>query len=166
MTASTFLADNPFTSDPTAIPGVTNLQTIVGYTAWIATALCLIGLIITGATMAVSYQRGGGEGAGRLGAVVAGCLIVGGASSIVGAVLGFNLFTDDPTAVPGLSGLQTVIGYTAWVAAAACLIGLIIAGGTLAVQYSRGGDHTGRLGSVVAGCLVVGGASSIVGALI
>lgn len=158
---------NPFTSNPAAIPGVTNLQTIIGYTCWVATALCLIGLIITGAMLAVSYHRGSNEHVGRLGGVAAGCLIVGAAAPIAGAVLGFNLFTSTPQAIPGLTGVQTVISYVSWVAAALCLIGLIITGGMLAVSYQRGNsEHAGRLGGVATGCLIVGGASTIIGALI
>lgn len=164
----TFLAaGSPFTSNPSAIPGVTNLQTLIGYACWIATALCLVGLIVTGAVMAISYHRGSSEHAGRLGAVAAGCVLVGAASPIAGAILGFNLFTSDPQAIPGLSGVQTVISYVSWVAAAVCLIGLIAAGAVLAVSYQRGNtEHAGRLGGVATGCLIVGGASTIVGALI
>src|SRR5664280_52156 len=132
-----------FDSTPVAIPGVTKLQAVIGYSAWVATALCLIGLIVTGA------------------------LIVGAASPIAGSILGFNLFTSDPEAIPGLAGVQTVIGYVSWVAAAVCLIGLIISGAMLAVSHQRGTvDSTGRLGGVAAGCLIVGSASTIIGALI
>ena len=160
-------APNPFNSNPTSIPGVSNLQTIIGYTAWIATAMCLIGLIATGAAMAVSYHRGHHHHVGRLGGVAAGCLVVGAAAPIAGSILGFNLFTANPEAVPGLSKVQTIIGFTSWVAAAACLIGLIGAGAMLAISYRHGEtDHAGRLGSVAAGCLIVGSASTIVGALI
>ena len=156
-----------FNSNPSAIPGVTNLQAIIGYGAWLATAACLIGLIVTGATMAISYHRGSNEHMGRLGSVAAGCLIVGAASPIAGSLLGFNLFTSNPQAIPGLTTVQTVISYVSWIAAAACLIGLIAAGAMLAVSYQRGNsEHAGRLGSVAAGCLVVGGASTIVAALI
>ena len=84
-----------------------------------------------------------------------------------GSILGFNLFTSDPEAIPGLAGVQTVIGYVSWVAAAVCLIGLIISGAMLAVSHQRGTvDSTGRLGGVAAGCLIVGSASTIIGALI
>ena len=157
----------PFNNNPTPVPGLDKFQTVIGYVGWIASALCLIGLITAGAMLAVSYHRGTNEHMGRLGGVAAGCLIVGGASSIIGGLLGFNLFTSNPQAVPGLSGVQTVIGYTSWIAAGLCLIGLIAAGGMLAVSYSRGtNEHVGRLGGVAAGCLIVGGASSIIGALI
>lgn len=162
----TFVTPLAFDSTPTAIPGVTQLQTIVGYTAWIATAVCLIGLLVTGAMMGLSYQHGSNEHVGRLGAVVAGCLIVGASSALAGSFLGFNLFTSTPEAIPGLTTVQTVIGYVAYACAAACLIGLIIAGMLLASSYRRGGDSFGRLASVCAGCVVVGSAGTLIGALI
>ena len=156
-----------FDSTPVAIPGVTKLQAVIGYSAWVATALCLIGLIVTGALMAVAHHHGTNQHVGRLGMVAAGCLIVGAASPIAGSILGFNLFTSDPEAIPGLAGVQTVIGYVSWVAAAVCLIGLIISGAMLAVSHQRGTvDSSGRLGGVAAGCLIVGSASTIIGALI
>src|SRR5664280_1194430 len=108
-----------FDSTPVAIPGVTKLQAVIGYSAWVATALCLIGLIVTGALMAVAHHHGTNQHVGRLGMVAAGCLIVGAASPIAGSILGFNLFTSDPEAIPGLAGVQTVIGYVSWVAAGA-----------------------------------------------
>ena len=76
-----------FTSDPAAVPGMDKFQTIISWTAWIAAGLCLIGLIVCGATLAISYHRGGQEHIGRLGGVAAGCLVVGAASSIVGALV-------------------------------------------------------------------------------
>lgn len=160
-------AASPFNSRPTAIPGVTSLQTLIGYVCWVATALCLIGLITTGALMAVSYHRGSNEHVGRLGGVAAGCVLVGAASPIAGSILGFNLFTATPQAIPGLATVQTLIGYSSWIAAATCLIGLITAGAVMAIAYQRGNtDHVGRLGGVATGCLLVGAASTIVGALI
>jgi len=156
----------PFNSNPGAIPGVTNLQVFIGYAAWLATAACIIGLIITGALMAVSYQHGSNEHMGRLGAVVGGCIVIGAAAPIAGSILGFNLFTANPQAIPGLATVQTVISYTAWIAAAGCLLGLIFAGARMAISYSRGQSEVGRLGSVMAGCLIVGSASTLVGAFI
>jgi cytochrome b561 len=161
------LAQGQFNNDPKAIPGVDKLQTVIGYVCWIATALCLIGLIVAGALMAVSYHRGNNQHTGRLGGVAAGCLIVGAAAPIAGSVLGFNLFTANPQAIPGLTGVQTVISFISWISAALCLIGLVIAGAMLAVSYQQGNtEHTGRLGSVATGCLIVGSASTIIGAII
>jgi hypothetical protein len=59
-----------------------------------------------------------------------------------------------------------VIGYVSWIAAAVCLIGLIVAGASMTMAHRRGELPSGRLGGVVAGCLIVGSASTIIGALI
>ena len=155
-----------FNSNPTAINGVTQLQALIGYAAWGATALCIIGLLVTGATMAIAHSRGGNEPMQRLGGVAAGCAIVGSAASVVGQVLGFSLFTATPAAIPGLTMVQNIIGWVAWVAAGGCLIGLIAAGAMMAVAFSQGRDHGSRLGGVMAGCLVVGSASTLVAAFI
>jgi hypothetical protein len=79
--------DQPFNSNPTQIPKFGGLQDVIGYTAWIASGLCLMGLIVAGALMAVSYHRGSSEHMGRLGGVAAGCLIVGSAATIVNALI-------------------------------------------------------------------------------
>lgn len=163
--AAFLAAGDGFNSTPAAIPGVTTLQTFIGYAAWIATAACVIGLIVAGAMMAVSHQRGSSEHSGRLGGVALACVLLGAASPLVGSLLGFNLFTANAQAIPGLTAVQTIIGYIAWGAAAACLIGLIIAASKLAVAY-RHGEHGGAMAGVAAGCLIVGGASTIVASLV
>jgi hypothetical protein len=84
---SVALLADPFNSYPQPVPGMDKFQTIIGWSAWIAAGLCLIGLIVTGATLAVSYHRGTNEHVGRLAGVAAGCLIVGGASTVVGALV-------------------------------------------------------------------------------
>ena len=84
---SVALLADPFNSNPQPVPGTDKFQTIIGWSAWIAAGLCLIGLIATGATLAVSYHRGTNEHVGRLAGVAAGCLIVGGASTVVGALV-------------------------------------------------------------------------------
>jgi len=87
MLGSVALLADPFNSNPQPVPGMDKFQTIIGWSAWIAAGLCLIGLIVTGATLAVSYHRGTNEHVGRLAGVAAGCLIVGGASTVVGALV-------------------------------------------------------------------------------
>ena len=163
-----YLADPGFDSRPEAVPGLGGLQTVIGYVAWACTAACLIGLILAGAQMAVAHRRGSSDSFSRLGGVVAGCLIIGAASSLVGGLLGFNLFTSTAKPIPGLQGVQTIIRYTSWVAGGICLIGLLVAGAMMAISYRQGQDqeHMSRLAGVGAGCLIVGGASAIVAALI
>jgi type IV secretory pathway VirB2 component (pilin) len=46
--------------------------------------VCVIGIVVAGAMMAVGQRRGeGGEHASRLGWVIAGCIVIGAASGIV-----------------------------------------------------------------------------------
>lgn len=165
MTSLHYLA---FNSRPQPIPGLGKFGTLIGYTAWAASAACLIGLIAAGAMLAISYRHGDTQHVSRLGRVAAGCLIVGSASSVIGGLIGFNLFSSTPQAIPGLGKVQTVIGYVSWVAAGLCLIGLIATGAMMAISYHRsgGGEDVGRLGGVAGGCLVVGSAATLVGALI
>lgn len=72
------------------------------------------------------------------------------------------------TAPPGSEGISTIISWAAWVAFAVCILGVIIAGGMMALGSRRGegGEHAGRLGMVLGGCIVIGAASGLVGALV
>ncbi|MFC0624920.1 TrbC/VirB2 family protein [Kribbella deserti] len=64
--------------------------------------------------------------------------------------------------------ITTVIGWVTWLAFAVCALGVIIAGGMMALGQRRGegGEHAARLGWVLAGCIVVGSAAGLVNALI
>lgn len=72
-----------------APPGSGHLVTLVGYVAWGTFALCVVGVLITAAQMAVAHQRHGGAGehAARLGWVLAACAVAGSASALVGALI-------------------------------------------------------------------------------
>ncbi|MCM3908066.1 TrbC/VirB2 family protein [Trueperella bernardiae] len=73
--------------DPAQPPGTEGIQTIIGWLAWIATALGVVGIIIVGVTMFFQNRRGeGGEAAGKLGWVLAGLVLITAASAIVGAL--------------------------------------------------------------------------------
>jgi hypothetical protein len=50
--------------------------------------VCVLGIIIAGTMMAIGQRRGeGGEHASRLGWVIAGCIVIGAASGLVGALI-------------------------------------------------------------------------------
>ena len=69
-------------------PGSDKLLTILQWGAWIAFGMCVLGVIVAGASMAVQHRHGsGGEHAARLGWVAAGCVVVGSASAFVGALV-------------------------------------------------------------------------------
>jgi type IV secretory pathway VirB2 component (pilin) len=74
----------------TALPnGVQNkVDTVVGWVTTISISVCILGVIIAGAMMAIGQRRGeGGEHAARLGWVLAACIVIGSASALVGALL-------------------------------------------------------------------------------
>jgi hypothetical protein len=61
---------------------------VVGWVSTIALSLCILGVIIAGAMMAIGQRRGeGGEHAARLGWVLAGCIVIGTASAFVTALV-------------------------------------------------------------------------------
>lgn len=69
-------------------PGSQGIVKILGWAAWVAFSLCVMGVIAAGAMMAISSRRGeGGEHVSRLGYVFGGCIIIGSASALVGALV-------------------------------------------------------------------------------
>ncbi|MEU3084536.1 hypothetical protein ACIGQC_29680 [Streptomyces albidoflavus] len=66
-------------------PGWGKLMTLGHWVFLVATLAAVVGFLITGASLALTYRRGEGMGehAGRLGAVCVGCIIIGAASAIV-----------------------------------------------------------------------------------
>lgn len=71
-----------------APPGAEGFETILRWAAFLALGICVLGVIVAGAMMAVSGRRGeGGEHMSRLGWVLAACIVVGSASGLVGALV-------------------------------------------------------------------------------
>jgi hypothetical protein len=67
-------------------PGSDGIVKILGWAAWVAVVLCVLGVLIAGATMAIQHRRGeGGESMARLGWVLGGVIVIGSASALVGA---------------------------------------------------------------------------------
>jgi len=70
-------------------PGAEKLDLVIDWVRWIAFTICVLGILIAGAMMAVGQRRGeGGEHAARLGWVLAACIVIGTASLLVGALQG------------------------------------------------------------------------------
>ncbi|MFD6095139.1 hypothetical protein ACFVWN_25225 [Nocardiopsis flavescens] len=72
-------------------------------------------------------------------------------------------------APPGLDGgFLTILGWAKWVALAVCVLGLIVAGAVMAIQSRRGegGEHMSKIGMVLAGVIVISGATSLVSFLV
>jgi TrbC/VIRB2 pilin len=65
------------------------VNTVVSWVTTISISICILGVIIAGAMMAIGQRRGeGGEHAARLGWVLAGCIVIGTASGFVKALVG------------------------------------------------------------------------------
>src|SRR5437016_819860 len=72
-----------------APPGFEKLILIGQWVLWIATAVCVIGLVVVGAQMAIAHQHGELQQHGkRLGAVMLGIIVIGTASGITAALIG------------------------------------------------------------------------------
>lgn len=70
---------------PVAPPGAEGLGTILNMAMWVALTICILGIIVIGAMMAINSRRGtGGEHAGALGWALAGAIVIGSASGIIG----------------------------------------------------------------------------------
>jgi len=70
---------------PVQPPGTNGFVTIMGWVKWVALAVCVIGIIVAGALMAINSRRGeGGEHAGRIGFALGGVIVISAAASLVG----------------------------------------------------------------------------------
>lgn len=70
-------------------------------------------------------------------------------------------------APPGSEGFLTILRWAAWIAFGVCVLGVIVAGAMMAIssRQGQGGEHGARLMWVLGGCIVIGSASGLVGAL-
>jgi type IV secretory pathway VirB2 component (pilin) len=73
----------------------------------------------------------------------------------------------EPLPDPVKNGLETVVSWVKYIAYVVCGLGIIIAGGMMAIGQRRGegGEHAARLGWVLAACIVIGAATALVDAL-
>lgn len=91
--------------------------------------------------------------------------------SNVGDYLNLGIIRFVPTPVPALptgtdGHVQTIVNWVSGGAAVLCLIGLLIAGGQMAVAKKRGDDmEMGTLGKVALGGIVIAGAAQILTAI-
>lgn len=82
------LAQVPNPGGGTAPPGSAKFTTIISWAAYVAVGVCVVGILVVGAKMALQHRQGqGGDHAASLGWVMAGCIVVGSASAIVGALV-------------------------------------------------------------------------------
>ena len=87
-TALDIIAQVPNPGQGSKPPGADGITKILSWAAWVGVVVCVLGVIIAGATMAVQHRRGeGGESMSRLGWVLGGCIVIGSASALVGALV-------------------------------------------------------------------------------
>ncbi len=71
-----------------APPGSQGLVTLLRWVFYIASGICVLGVIAAGAGMAVSVQRGdSGQHVAKLGWALGGAIVIGVASALVGALI-------------------------------------------------------------------------------
>lgn len=71
-----------------APPGVGDkVVTILKWVAYLATAACVGGVLVTAAKMALAHRRGDDTNLSQLGWVFAACILIGSASTVVGALI-------------------------------------------------------------------------------
>ncbi len=82
------LAAVPNPGQGIAPPGSAKLLTILRWGAWGVFGICVLGVLLSGARMAIDRQGGGGHGehGTTLGWTLVGCVVAGSASAIVGAL--------------------------------------------------------------------------------
>jgi hypothetical protein len=71
-------------------------------------------------------------------------------------------------APPGSDKLLKIGRWVLWSVSAACVIGILMIGGKLAIQHNHGEmqQHGKAFGAALAGCVLVGASTGIAGALI
>lgn len=75
--------------DPIQPPGTEGLNTVMSWGKWVALAVCILGLFIAGAMMAIGRSRGeGGEHVGKIGMVLGGVIVISAAAALVGFLSG------------------------------------------------------------------------------
>lgn len=87
--AGGILAAPPNPGGGTPPPGVgVKIDTLLAWVAWVAVAACVAGILFVAVRMAVLHQRGQlGEHMSGLGSVLGACVLIGGASALVGSFL-------------------------------------------------------------------------------
>jgi uncharacterized membrane protein YedE/YeeE len=64
-----------------------NVLTLLQWVAYFATAACVAGILVTAARMAIAHRRGDDTNVASLGWVLGACVLIGGASAIVSALV-------------------------------------------------------------------------------
>jgi hypothetical protein len=145
----------------TSFAGVSQLTAVVGYVAWIVTAVAILTLIGVGISWAINTHNGQQENLRSLGRWGLGALLAAAAGSIANTIFGFNLFTPHPQAVPGLTGLQQGLNIATTIGIAIGIIGLLLVALSSMLRHRQGEPMGEALLYVLVGCCIISGASGI-----
>jgi len=151
-----------FTNKPdTKFAGVSQLTAVVGYVAWIVTAVAILTLIGVGISWAINTHNGQQENLRSLGRWGMGALLAAAAGSVANTIFGFNLVTPQPQAVPGLTGLQQGLNTATTIGIAIGIIGILLVGLGNMLRHRQGEPMGEVLLYVLVGCCIISGASGI-----
>lgn len=82
LVSDVLAVDQPTVKNP---PFIGKFNKLLGWFMWGATTACMVGVIITGARMAIAYRGGNDANVSQLGYILFGCILVGTAAQIVNA---------------------------------------------------------------------------------
>lgn len=154
-------ADHFTNKADTNFSGVSELTAIVGYVAWIVTAIAIVTLIGVGVRWAMSTHQGQQENLNSLGRWGIGALLAAGAGSAANTIFGFNLFTPHPQAVPGLTAVQHWLNIATAIGMALGVIGLMLTAASAMLRHRQGEPIGEGLLYVLGGCFLISSASSV-----
>jgi hypothetical protein len=155
-----------FIVTPTAMTGTEKFQVVIGYTAWLVDAIILVSLLGVGAKMTLDHKHGEDPSMNSLGRVILAMILAASAATLVGTILGFNLFTSTPGAIPGLAVVQDIINWAAYVCIGAAIVGVLYFAGRMAVQHRRQEPLGEGLALIGFGVIILAGAGTITTAVL
>ncbi|PFG45150.1 hypothetical protein ATJ97_0072 [Georgenia soli] len=144
--------------DGASAPGISELMTVLGYVTWVSLAVAIVALMILGALIATRIRMGEGLASlGKVGLILGGVALVGGAGSIVSALL--------PNGPVGVSGTVEFLQSSLWPYMLIAAALSVVVGGARMFWESRAEPGRDLLRSLLT-LAVVGGAGVTVVALL
>lgn len=140
-------------------PDAENLTTVLGYVSWIGYAVALMAMIALGGLIATRMRRGDGLTAvGRVGAVLAGVVLIGASSGIIAPLLARG--------PQGTGGTVLFLQSSLWWYMGALAILSVIVGGIRMIWEQRADAGKDTLRSVLTLVIVAGAGVTITGLIV
>lgn len=142
-----------------APPLAGNVTTVLSYVTWISLAIAGISIIILGMLLATKIRHGEGFGAlGRIGVILAGVILVTGASALVTAIL--------PTGPNGAGGTVLFLQSALWWLTGGLAVLSVIIGGARMIWEQRAEPGRQLLKSLLTLLVVAGVGVTVVSLLV